>query len=85
MMFEVLHRAFVSLCGFFRAECAEVAPSAGFGVLFARIQPVLSGLKFSDHEMPPATLMPGVIKVLTTAEAESQSYLTSNCSRFQSC
>jgi hypothetical protein len=30
-------------------------------------------------------LMPGVIKVLTTAEAESQSYLTSNCSRFKSC
>ena len=43
VMFEILHRPFVSFGRFFRTERAQVAAATGLGILFARVQPVLTG------------------------------------------
>ena len=40
--FEILHGSLVSFGRFFRTERAQVAASAGLGILFARVQAVLA-------------------------------------------
>jgi len=72
MMFEILHRAFVSLCGFLCTECAKVAAPAGFGILLARIQAVLSGFQFLNHKMPRPTLMRGIKNALTISQFDRE-------------
>jgi hypothetical protein len=47
--FEVLYRPFVLFCRFSRIEGAQVSSLAGFGIYFARIEPVLAGLQFPNH------------------------------------
>jgi hypothetical protein len=42
--FEVLNRTLVGLCGFSCIERAEITSASSFGILFARVQPVLTGL-----------------------------------------
>jgi len=59
MMFEVLNRLLVSLRSFLCAECAEVAPMAGFGIFLARVQSVLPGFQFSNHRKPRKAWMLG--------------------------
>jgi hypothetical protein len=52
--FEVLYRAFVLFRRFPRVEGAEVFPLAGLRIYFARIEPVFTGLQFSNHcDLPP--------------------------------
>ena len=51
MSFEILDRFFVFLGRSFRLEGAEIPSLAGFGIFLPRIQSVLAGLKFSDHEV----------------------------------
>ena len=49
VLFEVLHFAFV-LPGLFKTcEGAEVAASPSLSILLSRVEPKLSGLKFSNH------------------------------------
>ena len=43
--------AFVLLGAFPRIEGAEVFPLAGLRIYFARIEPVLTGLQFSNHRL----------------------------------
>jgi len=49
MMLKVLNRTLVGFGGFSCAERAEVAPTPGLGIFFARVQPVLAGFQFSNH------------------------------------
>ena len=49
MPLKVLDSAFVGLGLFHGRECSQVAPLSGLGILFARVKPVPSGLKFTDH------------------------------------
>jgi hypothetical protein len=46
---KVLDSAFVGLGLFHGRKCSQVAPLAGFGILFSGVKPVLTGLKFTDH------------------------------------
>jgi hypothetical protein len=43
VVLEVLHSTFVSLRGFLGSERTEVVPVAGFGILLAKVQAVLTG------------------------------------------
>ena len=54
MPLEILHGAFMFLRGFLSVKRAEVATLARLGILLARIEPVLSGFQFSDHDELPA-------------------------------
>jgi hypothetical protein len=59
VMFEVLNGTLVCFCGFLGTERAKIAPSAGFGILLARVQAVLPGFEFPNHKPPRQGLMPG--------------------------
>jgi len=43
MMFEVLHRALVSLRGFLCAEGTKIAPATRFRILLSRVEAILAG------------------------------------------
>jgi len=43
VVLEVLHSAFVCLCGFLASERTQIAPAAGLGILLARVKTVLTG------------------------------------------
>jgi len=49
MSLEVLHCAFMLFSRLPRVEGAEVPPFSRFGISLARVQTVLSGSQFSDH------------------------------------
>jgi hypothetical protein len=49
-MLEILHCALVSLGSFPRAECAQIAPSASLGILFARVKAIFARFQFSNHD-----------------------------------
>src|SRR5689334_9876309 len=49
MPLEKLHGAFVLLGGFAAVEGAEVAALVRLRIRFARVEPVLAGLQFSNH------------------------------------
>src|SRR5262245_61642963 len=48
-MLEVLHSAFVLLCGFARLKRAQISALSGFSVSFSGIESILAGLHFPDH------------------------------------
>jgi hypothetical protein len=48
-MLEVLHRSLVDFCGASGFESAKVTALSGFGIFFARIQPVFAGLYLAYH------------------------------------
>src|SRR5215467_7524103 len=48
--FKVLHRTFVLLRCSQRAKRAKVAPLPGLWILLARVQPVLAGAQFANHD-----------------------------------
>jgi len=47
--FEILHRALVFLSLSPRGEGSEITPSPRPRVDLARVEPILTGLQFSDH------------------------------------
>ncbi len=51
MPLEILHFPFVFHSAGSRGKCAEIAAFAGFGILGARIETVLSGREFADHRL----------------------------------
>src|SRR5450755_1124402 len=55
MPLEVLNVLLVLLCLGHRRKGAEVAPIAGFCVLFARIKPVLAGFELANHVISRCT------------------------------
>jgi len=55
--FEILHRALVFLSLGPRGEGAEITPSPRPRVDLARVEPILTGLQFSDHS-PASRLIP---------------------------
>jgi hypothetical protein len=56
VMLEILNGAFVSQSLVFRREGAQVAAFACLGILFARVQAVLSCFEFANHEQWDARL-----------------------------
>jgi hypothetical protein len=48
-MLKILNRTLVGFRGFSCAERAEVTPTPGLGIFFARVQPVLPGFQFPNH------------------------------------
>jgi hypothetical protein len=57
---KVLDSAFVGLGLFHGRKRSQVTPLAGFGILFARVKPVFTGLKFTDHTENWMTPGPGM-------------------------
>lgn len=47
---EVLNSAFVFLRRGLRVECAKISPFAPLRIFLARVQAVLSGFQFSNHD-----------------------------------
>lgn len=50
-MFKILDLAFVFFCGFHAIEGSQVFSFPRFGVLFPRIDAVLTGLQFAYHNL----------------------------------
>ena len=48
---EILNCLLVFLGRSFRLECAEISSFTRFRILLSRVQPILTGLQFSDHEV----------------------------------
>ena len=58
-MFIELDSALVRLRFLPAGESAKIAPLAGFGILFARIQPVFTGLELTNHSVLPLSVLKG--------------------------
>jgi len=55
---EKLHGPFVPLRRGTCLEGSQIAPLSGLGVQFSRVQPVLAGLQFANHDRRPRFDMP---------------------------
>ena len=73
MMFEILHSPFVRLSCSLRAESPEISPTASFGVLLARVQPVLARVEFSNHGNPQGSWNFGLLRQITALILSSPS------------